>query len=95
MPSALARRQQRDAGSPKKLRRSAALPADHPLGDIEYAVAALGCCRQDVYTMVRKCVIPPGVAIRLGNRVRFDKAKLKDWMARGGASFAKKAGTVQ
>lgn len=41
---------------------------------------------QTIYQLVRRGIIPPGVAIHLGRQVQFDLDALKDWLRRGGTS---------
>lgn len=38
-----------------------------------------------VYDWVRRGVLPPGVAVRLGRSVRIDEEGLRAWVAAGGA----------
>jgi hypothetical protein len=38
--------------------------------------------------MVREGLIPPGVVIRLGKRIRFNEPKFLEWLDAGGQGFA-------
>ncbi len=40
-----------------------------------------------VWEMVRHGIIPAGVVIRLGKRIRFNEERLVDWLDAGGQAF--------
>jgi excisionase family DNA binding protein len=48
---------------------------------VEEAAALLGVSRARCYELVRSGALP---AVHIGRQVRFDPAKLQEWMANGG-----------
>ncbi len=52
------------------------------------AAEALGTTTWRVYDLVRRGVLPPGVAVRVGRAVRIDADALAAWVAAGGAGLA-------
>lgn len=48
------------------------------------AALLLRVSRDTVWAQVREGLFPPGVVIRLGQRIRFDAARLTAWLDAGG-----------
>ncbi len=60
--------------------------------DADKAASILGLAnRMQIYDAARNGFIPPGVAVRIGRRLRFDLDALKEWAARGGTPLNEQA----
>ena len=57
------------------------------LGNCDAAGERLGESPWRVREMVRQGLLPPGVAVRLGRRIRVDLDRLEEWIAAGGAAL--------
>jgi hypothetical protein len=68
------------------------MPARHPptpaLISAHAAAKRLGTSPYSLYAYAREGVIPRGVAVYLGRRVKFDAEQLEAWISAGGARFA-------
>jgi excisionase family DNA binding protein len=56
------------------------------LAPVAYAAERTGLSVYTLYALARSGVLPPGVVVRLGRRLRFDPEALDDWLRAGGAS---------
>jgi excisionase family DNA binding protein len=63
--------------------------------DARAAARLLAVNRQRLYALVRNKILPPGVYVRLGAQIRFDRAALRAWLHSGGAGLSKNSGSVQ
>jgi predicted DNA-binding transcriptional regulator AlpA len=55
-----------------------------PLMDALGCARFLGMNKQSVYDLVRREILPRGVWIRIGSKLRFDKTALVEWCRQGG-----------
>jgi excisionase family DNA binding protein len=56
----------------------------HQLITADEVARILRIKKHQVYAMVRKRMLPPGVVVRLGRLVRFDEDELRGWASAGG-----------
>lgn len=52
------------------------------LGNIDDIARICACAKSDAYKIARR--FPPGLAIKLGGRLRFDLDRLAEWLRAGG-----------
>lgn len=62
-----------------------------PLLTMVEAAVRLGMSTGTLYNLLRRGAIPPGVAIRIGHSVRWDRDRLEAWLAAGGDLSAEAA----
>jgi excisionase family DNA binding protein len=61
------------------------LPPADPLWTIRQACAWLSLTEHALRTMLRRNQLPAEAVVRLGRRIRFKSAKLRDWVERRSA----------